>query len=668
MKKFFLLHNLLFFLCTSATYINAEKSLSIALAQIEVVPQQPNKNVSKMLSFIEKAKIAGADIIIFPEMCVGGYCLSDYWLVDSHCTYLMEFNEQLRKASNDIVIIHGNIFLDATENAVNKDGRKRRFNAAYVFYQGKGIKKRYETGLIPCGIQPKTLLPNYRIFDDVRYFFSLNDIAQEHGIDIEQLLQPFTVTIKGKTINIGVELCEDLWCSDYRYKNNSFNITKMLIENGADIIVNLSASPWTYLKNQARDKRINFLKKELGNSFVPFFYVNCVGAQNNGKNIITFDGGSTIYNNDGNPIAYSKKPYQEDLLIVPVMLEDAKEVIREEKSKIAQKFDAIICGLKHIKNILGKEQEPSFVLGLSGGIDSAVVLALLTLAAGNDKVTTINMPTHYNSEKTKLIAQTIANNLGVQLITIPIQELSTLNKTMLEAVDTKNPQHYLLDLNNENIMAKIRGTCILSNYAQRHGCILTNNGNKLEIALGYATLYGDVNGAIAPIGDLTKTEVFAMARYLNEEIFKKEVIPNDLIPNELCQFSEDQMPPSAELRNNQIDPMKFGYHDALLEAITDYQKKSIEDFVEWYLEGTLAEHLHISPELLARWGLGNPEEFIKDLEWFDRLVHLNVFKRIQAPPIIMTSKSSYGYDIRESQLPYTQTTRYRELKNALLQN
>ncbi|MBU0536073.1 MAG: NAD(+) synthase, partial [Nanoarchaeota archaeon] len=274
-------------------------------------------------------------------------------------------------------------------------------------------------------------------------------------------------------------------------------------------------------------------------------------------------------------------------------------------------------------------------------------------------------PTAYNSTKTKQAAALIAENLGIDYVEIPIEDMVDVNKRLLESLKTDGDAR-LTDIGEENVQAKIRGTSILSNLAAKRGAIFTNNGNKLETALGYATLYGDVGGAFAPIGDLTKEEVFEMGKYLNREVFRREVIPGILFPDRLFRFTEDQIEPSAELKDNQVDPMRFGYHCALLKAFTDYKKKTPEQIMRWYIEGSMEKMLGISTDLIRRWGIDNPQEFVNDLEWFDRSIQRNVFKRIQSPPIIITSKSAYGYDIRESMLPYRQSKEYLELKQEIL--
>ena len=648
--------------------------MKIALAQMKVIPGSSKKNLATMLRMIKEAKQKKVDLVAFPEMSFG-YLLGDKWLEDSTCLNLMEFNEELRKASNGIAVAYGNIFLDKDINKrvgynkyhPNKDGRTRKYNAIYVFQNGEPAKRVVETNILPQGVQTKTLLPNYRFFDDERYFFSTEDIAKDFNVPLELLLQPFLIKVNGKNVPIGFELCEDLWCEDYRKNLEALNPTKILINNGAEYIINISASPWTYGKNNARDRRVQFLKLESGEDFVPFLYVNCVGTQNNGKNFITFDGGSTVYNKDGLPIKFSKAPYLEELIIVAE--EDLKKnpIERIEKPKIAQKYDALIEGISHIKDLNNLQNNPLFVIGLSGGVDSAVTAALVTKVVGKEKVLAINMPTKYNSEKTKSAAFYIAEKLGIAYEQVPIQELVDLNEKILENLDLDNAGTKLSSLNKENIQAKIRGTSILSNIAAKYGALFTNNGNKLETALGYATLYGDVGGAINILGDLTKAEVFDLAKYLNKEVYKDEIIPEILLPDELFRFRGDQIQPSAELKDNQVDPMKFGYHCALLDALTDFKKRSTEDIMNWYIDGTLADNLKINNQLIKRWNIYNPKEFIDDLEWFTKAVQRNVFKRIQAPPIIATSKSAYGYDIRESMLPYETTLEHDRLKNYILE-
>lgn len=647
--------------------------MKVALAQMEVIAGNPKQNLETMLRMIAQAKQQQVDLIAFPEMCVGGYLVGDKWVEDAFCADLMEFNEVLRKASDGIAITYGNICLDdrvegaaGPDHHPNKDGRTRKYNAVYVLQNGKPAERMQDASVLPSGVQPKTLLPNYRVFDDERYFFSLEDVAKDAGVTLESLAQPFLIEVNGKKVPVGFELCEDLWCEDYRVQGKALNPTKMLIDNGAEFIINLSASPWTYGKNAARDRRVQFLKQEAGETFTPFLYVNCTGVQNNGKNLITFDGGSTAYSAAGMPVQLANQEHREELLIVDAgQLGELPLQQRVEKSKIAQKEDAIIAGIRHVQHMVGSAQQPKWVIGLSGGIDSAVVAALLTRAVGADRVLGVNMPTEYNSEKTKQAAAQIAEALGIPYVVVPIGEMVTANVTMLNGANFDGRGRTLTPTQLGNVHAKIRGTSVLSNIAAMYGALFTNNGNKLEVALGYATLYGDVGGAIAPIADLTKTEVVEMAKHLNAQ-YGREVIPAAVIPDALFRFRADQIQPSAELEKDQVDPMRFGYHCALLDAFTDYQKKTPTDVMQWYQEGTLEEHLGIPYAMIKRWGIDTPKTFVEDLEWFDRQMQRSVFKRVQSPPIILTSKSAYGYDIRESILPVHTTQAYERLKQQVL--
>jgi NAD+ synthase (glutamine-hydrolysing) len=634
-------------------------TLKIALAQIDVIPNKAEKNLERMLSMVDEAKVQNIDLIAFPEMCIGGYVLSDKWQDDGYCNNLMEYNEVLREASGGIAIAYGNIYLDKFINKrvlgfhPNKDGRTRKYNSVYVFQDTEYVSRLRETNILPPGVQPKTLLPNYRIFDEERYFFSSQDIAKDFSVSLESLLQPFLLRVNQEKVPIGFELCEDLWCEDYRRNGNALNPTKILIQNGARLIINISASPWTFGKNKTRDKRIQFLKKESGNDFVPFLYVNCVGAQNNGKNIVVFDGASTVYNSDGLPVILGDATYQEELIIVCESDFSKKPLERIEKGKAEAKFQAIIRGLRHINDILG--DVPKYVIGLSGGIDSAVVASFLTIALGKENVLAVNMPTKYNKQFTKDIAKRVAEKLGIEYVIIPITELVELNRRLLI---TKTNAEKLDSILEQNIQAKVRMQ-ILSNLSQKYGGIYTNNGNKWEIATGYCTLDGDARGALAPIGDLTKSEVILIAQYLNEHIFGLEVIPQASIDLEIL--------PGAELEYQQINPLKVGYHCALIEAFMDYMPKSAEDIMKWYLDGTLEDNLGIPTQLIKNHRIDYPVEFIKDLEWFNSQVQKSVFKRIQGQPIILLTKTAYGYDKRESILPEDAITpKYHKLRTQIL--
>ncbi len=623
--------------------------MKIALAQMRVIAGQAWKNFEKMKQLIDEAREKGCQIIAFPEMCVGGYLLADRWTEDDWCNYLAAFNNRICELSENIIIVYGNILVDKSKK--NKDGRTRKYNAGFAFHNGKPLRR---PGDLPDGVIIKSLLPSYRIFDDNRYFYSLTEYAHDTNTQLEDLLQPFQTTINGQIICFGVEICEDLWFNDYRYKGKPLNISKHLIENGSQFIFNISSSPWTHGKNKARNKRIEESCNDAGR-FVPFYYVNCTGVQNNGKNIVVFDGDSTIYNEKAEVVKTCSELFTEELMINDTATA-LKPVKREPMVTIKTKYLALIEGIRGMDEIMGNDRFP-YIVGVSGGIDSALTACLISQAVGSHRIVAFNLPAKYNSEITKEIAANLTSKLGITMHSIPIEEMVTVNNKLL---DSFNPA----ELHLENIQAKIRGTSILSNAAGILNGVMPCNGNKVEIALGYTTLYGDVNGAIAPLGDLLKTEVFEMASFLNREVFSEEVIPWALIPDESYQF---KVAPSAELKENQIDPMKWGYHDALIRMFTDYKKIGAEAIIRWYLDGELCQKLSIPETLLKRYGLDDPKAFVDDLEWVVGSIQRAVYKRVQSPPIIILSKSSYGYDIRESQLPAYYTDNYKELKKKLLE-
>lgn len=600
--------------------------MKIALAQMDVKAGRPKVNVDRMLEMIKEAKNNGADLIAFPEMAVGGYLIGDKWTDDAYIHNLMLFNEVLAAAAVGIIVIYGNVFID--RGGLGYDGRVLKYNAAYICQNGE-----------INDIVFKTNLPTYRIFDDKRYFMPGNELSS-----------PRVVKINGGMI--GVEICEDMW------PNYDINVTEDLIMNGADFIINISSSPWSYGKDRARDKVISGLKLSLEDDFVPFYYVNACGVQNNGKNIVTFDGDSRAYNNQGEKLEKHLEPYEEGILYFDKhMVDEGEKDNLVQRSKIEEKYNAIIRAYKGMDEMMG--WKPNYVFGLSGGIDSSLAVTLAVQALGKDRVKGYNLPSKYNGEATKNAAYKLAKNLGIEYNIIPIGPLVEENISSLANAGEVG----FTSLVEENIQAKIRGTTILSNLAALNNGVMTNNGNKLEIALGYYTYRGDDVGLFCPLGDLTKVEVFDMARFINKR--DGETIPWEMIPDENYKFGDRGIRPSAELKDNQYDPMIFGYHDRMLEMVMDYNKKSIEDFACWYAQGTLQNNMEL-PDALMPDNIDDPEWFINNLEWFFGQIQKSVFKRIQAPPIVITSKTAYGYDYRESQFAFETSLEYDRIKEIIL--
>ncbi|MDR2401216.1 MAG: NAD(+) synthase [Deferribacteraceae bacterium] len=579
--------------------------MNIALAQMDVKLGQIEANFVKLTELLLEAKAGSAHLVVFPEMCLTGYILGDKWTDDSFCRRLSAYDQKIRELSRelDLAIIYGNLFLDTSKTG--HDGRKARYNAAYCCESGD-VQIRF-----------KTLLPSYRVFDDSRYFLSggADNIAP--------------VLLKSG-VKIGLEVCEDMWWEDY-----GVNVSQILIERGAKFIVNISASPFSAGKNTARDNRIKNIEMIASASvgFVPFFYLNCTGVQNNGKNIITFDGDSRAYNRKGEKIETTLKPYEEGIIRTRIYEGDVigEKAALVQNPPIEQKYNAIIRAYKGIDEMLG--YTPPYIFGLSGGIDSAVSASLAVLSLGAHRVKGYNLPSKYNTPATKDAAKQTADSLGIAYKVIPI------DKFMEAAAQTLGNLPSAIE---ENIQARLRGNILMTLAAIENG-VVVSNANKVETALGYCTLYGDTVGVFSPLGDLTKIEIWEMARFINQ---KNRFIPETLIPDENFRCA---VMPSAELKENQTDPMKWGYHDKLLEAVMNYKKTGKDDIISWYEHGILCTKLGISETLFKNYGLNDPKVFADDLERFMNSMQKGVFKRLQSPPILILSKSAFGYDFRESQ-------------------
>lgn len=299
---------------------------------------------------------------------------------------------------------------------------------------------------------------------------------------------------------------------------------------------------------------------------------------------------------------------------------------------IERYFDTIITELRYLDGVCGGNRP--FVIGLSGGIDSALVLCLLEQAFGNRRIYAFNLPTPFNSKATRMAARALSERLDIVFQEIPIDPIvDAVCQTLETAGFTPS------DFHKENIQAKVRGTDLLSNLAAVLDGLMTNNGNKVEATLGYATLYGDTNGAVCPIGDLTKLEVWDLARYFNTTIYGREVIPGSLIPD--SPTAEALIRPSAELAAGQFDPMKWGYHDALTTYFVDASGEIAPLLAAWR-DGSISTYLSkyngLTPEenaeILAQHHLDDRKIFLDDLHRFLTLMHRAAFKRFQLPPVI----------------------------------
>ena len=630
--------------------------IKIACAQPEITAGRPDMNTQKILQIIKEAAQNNADILFLPELAVPGYLIGDLWEQQSFLVDCETFGQEIINATADydICVIFGNIALD--HGKINEDGRVRKYNAAFVACGGKAVA----SGALPYNFTVKHSLPNYREFDDSRYFYSLAQLSAELDANPTDLARPVEVTVKGQKIKLGVMLCEDGWTDNYH-----FNVPQALAANGADILCNLSCSPFTLNKNAKRHRLFSSQAKTAG---LPLIYCNNTGIQNNGKNIFTYDGCSCVYDNTG--ALKTEAPAYEETVLYFNFDTESKNIITngktlQQEEEIASIYKAIRYGTQKFLQQLGISK---MVVGLSGGIDSAVTAALYTDILGAQNVLLVNMPGRYNAELTKNLALQTAQALKTSYMVVPITESvehTRAQLTQTKITDFNSGAQFNLSVNPyvmENIQARDRGARILAGIAAAFGGAFSCNSNKTEITVGYATFYGDICGVLAPIGDLWKHNVYALGRYLNEHIFKRQVIPEEVFT----------MRPSAELSPEQTvgsggDPLAYPYHDKLFALfIESWNKTSPADVLRWYANGTLTQHLNCETQLIAN-TFKDAASFIADLErWWKLFCGLAVAKRIQAPPVISITRRAYGYDHREAQLTPYFSREYYKLKNELL--
>lgn len=610
---------------------------SIALEQMVVKAGNPEANLARILAGIERAKENGRSVVVFPEMAVPGYLLGDEWENDAFVRECADMNAEIAAATKDgMAAIWGNVLVD--QSAKGEDGRIRKYNAAFVAQNGEMVGN----GVFD-GHTVKSLMPKYREFDDERHFYSLPKLAFEKGVSPESLLEPFELVIAGVRRRVGIVICEDMWDEDYVLKP-----VEILKKKGAEAIINLSASPYGIGKSAKRDRLIAAHSKG-----TRFYYANNVGIQNNGKNVFLFDGGSTIAEN-GRIIAEAHSFRDEEIT-------EGSGTFSGERPEIADVAEGLVSGIRAFMAGMGKEK---IVIGLSGGIDSAVVATLAVMAMGDGNVIGVNMPSKHNSDTTKNLAAQLAKNLRVPLYEAGIQDSVDATKTQLEAVLGMPMDKEGQTLNFENVQARDRGSRVLAGIASMVDAVYTNNGNKTEVALGYATLYGDVNGAFAPIADLYKSQVYELARYLNK-------VYGDSIPKGIIDLI-----PSAELSDAQNvdegkgDPFDYPRTDAILRHFIEWREDP-EELLESYVNGTLAAELGLGRDVTPNESdsvalFPDAAAFVAEVERLWKLYKINYFKRVQAPPIITVSKRAFGFDLREAQNGVHFTRRFQALKARIL--
>ena len=558
-------------------------SLRIAACQLNLSVGDLLGNKEKILSAYANAQEKGSDIAVFTELAVCGYPPEDLLLKRGFVHDTQEMLKEIASHTSDCVAVLG--FVNG--QAAAADPVKRTSNAAAVCFNGKVV-----------GTYSKRALPDYGVFDEERYFSPGNESLQIYEV---------------RGVNIGITICEDIW----RPKGISTDLAAI----GAQVILNLNASPFEKEKLQTREM---VLKERVEETQIPIVYVNQVGAQDE----LVFDGGSFVMNSQKEVIARASQ-FEEEVLIFDIEVQDqgtAKnenliQISSDLKKKAAvntspppvlmeeeQVWNALCLGTR---DYVKKNGFTDVCLGLSGGIDSAIVAAIACDAIGPEHVHAIMMPSRFSSTHSVSDAQALIDNLNCHQMNIPIEPAHEAFLNMTEDYFADLPE----GIAEENIQSRIRGTLLMA-LSNKFGWLVLTTGNKSELAVGYSTLYGDTAGAFSVIKDLWKTEVFSLANWRNETA-GNEVIPNSIITK----------PPSAELRPDQRDD----------QTLPDYE--ILDELLKELVENDVVKH-----ELLK---MGHDPEVVHQIS---RLVDLAEYKRRQSPLGPKVSKKSFGRDRR---LPIT---------------
>src|SRR5690554_1184693 len=537
--------------------------MKVALAQLNYIIGDFDGNARKIVHSIEKAKTQGADLIVFSELSVTGYYPHD----------LLEKKEFVLKAEKTVLkvaeVCSGIAAVVGAPQINEKNKGKALYNAAYFLAEGR-IQS----------VHKKTLLPTYDVFDEYRHFEPNSDF---------QIVQ-----YKGK--RIAITICEDLWdeqpTSNEFGRKNIYRLAPMeqFLKLEPDLVVNISASPFSYNQENWR-KEVLIAKAKKYN--VPIVYVNQTGAQTE----LIFDGGSVFINNHGE-IIRELMYFKEDFQVVDI--DDPGGVKIQPKSETIRKiYDALVLG---IRDYFVKMKFKKGILGLSSGIESAVVLALAVDALGNDNVRVLLLPSKYSSTHSIVDARKLAENLKVQYDMLPIQAVVDQNESALRDIFKDTTP----DIAEENIQARTRGTLLMA-VSNKFGNILLNTTNKSECAVGYGTLYGDMNGGLAVLADVYKTDVYRLAHFINRD---KEIIPVNSIVK----------PPSAELRPDQKDSDSLPEYELLDELLFSFIEQNLtpEEIISKGFEASMVHHVV-------------------------KMVNINEYKRFQAPPVLRVSSKAFGF-------------------------
>ncbi|CAN5681119.1 NAD+ synthase [soil metagenome] len=543
--------------------------MKVTIAQINSTNGDLAGNVAKVLQAIEKAKTDGADIVVFPELITHGYTSQDWFQDSDIIARSLEPLEQIIPATEGITAIVGTIRPNE-----DTDGR-RIYNCAAVVSNGELVR-----------FVDKSLLPEYDVFDDPRYFE-----PNENPNGIVEI-----TTNDGKSHRLGVVVCEDFWNDKTFWKERLYDNdpTDIVVQHGAEIIISINASPYNKGKIKLRCEMVAHRARR---AKTPVVFVNLVG----GNDGIIFDGASLIADSEGD-IILQAKAFEEFVETVEIddALPDSRGITGDECESIRQ---ALVLG---IRDYARKNNFQKAVLGLSGGIDSALTAALAAEAIGAENLLCVLMPSPFSSEGSIKDSEELVKNLGCES---RIEPISGAFEILLNQLHFEKPKKGGENLAAENMQSRLRGVILMSISNAEHRLVLAT-GNKSELAVGYCTLYGDTNGGLAVLGDVLKTEVWEISKQINKNA-GREIIPNKIIEKK----------PSAELAPNQFDQ----------DSLPPYEL--MDPILEAYFEKKLSPQAIIAE--------GHDADLVYSL--LNKVESpANEFKRRQLPPTLIISKNAIG--------------------------
>ena len=564
--------------------MSSQHTVKVAVAQFNATVGDLAGNVRKIVEMGRQAYQQGARLLVTPELSICGYPPEDLLLRPAFLQACSEAVNQCASAlaglaGLHVVVGHPHSWGEHGDVRTKSIAVQRRFNAASVLADGRVL-----------GTYAKRELPNYQVFDERRYFVSGRDAG----------CKPLVFEVEG--VRFGVNICEDAWFVEP---------ARSARQAGADVLLVLNASPYHLGKVQEREERMAERARESG---MPVIYAHQVGGQDE----VVFDGASFAVGTDGR-ISARAPMFEENLLLLDVSADHAAGIVAEVPEVEAQAWAALVTG---VRDYVGKNGFPGAIIGLSGGIDSALVLAVAVDALGADKVRAVMMPSPYTADISWLDAREMATRLGVRYDEISITPMFEAFRSSLAQEFAGLPE----DTTEENIQARVRGTLLMA-LSNKYGSIVLTTGNKSEMATGYCTLYGDMAGGFAVIKDVAKTLVYRLAEWKNRQPSRRAdrsvgpVIPERIITR----------PPSAELRPGQTDQDSLPPYE-VLDAI-----------MQRYME----EDQGIDEIVAAGYDRA-------DVERVTRLLKINEYKRRQAPVGIRITHRAFGRDWR-----YPITSKFR---------